>query len=135
MLLAVHTPAAPTAPPPSTEPKPELQVSIYRPTSTRDPLMRPGVVSTGAVTRTSPVVAPLSFPFRLEGILYNPTAPSAVLNDKVVVLNKPVKLTAGHVEIVVTVVEISRDRVVVEAAGQRRELRLASPGSPTKSAP
>jgi len=86
-------------------------------------MLRPGGASATTGQAKAPV-APVNFAFRLEGIHYHPTAPAAVLNDKLVYLNKPVKLTNGGTEIMITAVEISRERVLIEAGGERIELRL-----------
>ena len=120
-----------SAPSSATFNKPQLSSSVYQPTSSRDPMLRPGGASATTGQAKAPV-APVNFAFRLEGIHYHPTAPAAVLNRKLIYLNKPVKLTNGSTEIMITAVEITRERVVIEASGERIELRLRRI-SPTKS--
>jgi type II secretory pathway component PulC len=100
----------------------DLQQSRYDPVQQRDPFGRTREVP--AETNAAPAV-PLAF--RLDGILYQTTNPSAIVNDKLLTLNKTVALNAGNGEVQVKAVEITRDRVVLEAGGQRVELRINAP--------
>jgi len=61
----------------------------------------------------------------LEGILYESANPSAIVNGRLLTLDKSVTLPAGNGEVKVRAVEITREHVVVEASGQKIELRLA----------
>ncbi len=104
---------------------PELVVSTYEPTKTRDPF--------GKVGGTTPEVKALPgtpIALQLEGILYEATNPAAIVNGRLLTLNKTVTLTAGNGEVTVRAVEITRDHVVVEAGGQRTELRLSTQSGP-----
>lgn len=109
--------------------KPELRPSTYAPTKTRDPFGWGGPAPTVATTGTTAVaVQPVvNFPFRLEGIMYDPQQPAAIINNEMVVLKKTVTLRAGSVAIAVRATTITADRVVLEAGGQTVELRLVKP--------
>jgi len=98
---------------------PDLQQSRYDPVKQRDPFAKAG--ATTAAGKTLPAAARV---FHLSGILYQPGNPSAVVNDKLLTLNKTVTLNAGNGEVQVKAVEITRDRVVLEAGGQKVELRM-----------
>ncbi len=103
---------------------PELVVSTYEPTKNRDPF--------GKVGGTTPEVKALPgtpIALQLEGILYEAANPAAIVNGRLLTLNKTVTLTAGNGEVTVRAVEITRDHVVVEAGGQRTELRLSAQSS------
>jgi hypothetical protein len=110
-----------------TEYKPELRQSTYAPAAVRDPFG--GTVTQPAVTgKVAMATAPAaSFPFRLEGIMYEPRQPSAIINNQVVVLQKTVVLRSGGLAVEVRAVEIAADRVVLEVGTERVELRLAKP--------
>jgi hypothetical protein len=128
LTVSAGLPAPPEAPiNPNREFKPELAKSTYAPTKKRDPFGWSGgavaTTSTGQVTRT--FTASVNFPFRLEGIQYDPISPSAIINDRLVFLRKPVTLVAGSAAIEVKAVEITANRVVLEVGDQRVELRLA----------
>lgn len=111
--------------PPTADFKPDLQQSRYDPVKQRDPFAKAG--ATTADAKTLPAAALV---FHLSGILYQPTNPSAVVNDKLLTLNKTVTLNAGNGEVQVKAVEITRDRVVLEAGGQKVELRMNSQNPP-----
>lgn len=100
----------------------QLQTSAYKPVKTRDPFLK-----AGQATADSKAVAGGSVVFRLQGILYEPANPAAMVNDQLVTLNKTVHLSTGNGEIKVKAVEITREKVVLEAVGQKVELRLNSP--------
>lgn len=104
---------------------PKLQVSSYSPSKTRDPFVKAGA-GAGVGTQLTGVDSNM---FHLQGILYQPTDPSAIVNNKLVSLNKIVTLTTDAGEIQIKAVEITRDRVVMEAGGQKVELRLIPPGA------
>ena len=108
----------------ATKPKakfaPELKASTYEPTNLRDPFAKPGVLAQDAKAAPgAPII------FQLQGILYQPTNPSAIVNDKLLTLNKIVTLDTGNVEVQVKAVEITRNTVVLEVGGQKVELRLS----------
>lgn len=94
----------------------ELQSSTYEPTKSRDPIARVG----GAAVEGK--VGPAGF--ALEGILYQVSHPSAIINGQLVTLNKTVTVIAGSVPTQVRAVEIGRTKVVLEVAGQKVELFL-----------
>lgn len=130
-LLVCFSAGAGTTPP--AKAKPALQVSTYDPANLRDPFLAPGVTP-----MKSKVVDKTSLTFKLQGILYSPSRPAAMVNDKLVEVGKPVTLTSGLAEIEVSAVRITRDTVILEAAGERIELRLAqvpSTRSPTETTP
>ena len=80
---------------PKKEFKPELQRSTYEPGKTRDPFAKN--VEEMPVTAPAPVrvVVVETMAFRLEGILHDSADPAAVINDKLVRLNKTVTLTSA----------------------------------------
>ena len=106
------------ATPPQTTFQPYLIVSAYNPVTQRDPLGKSGL------SQESKVAPGVAVAFRLEGILYSPSSPSAIVNGTLVTLNKTVTLTDGNGQTQVKPVEITRERVVLETGGQRVELRL-----------
>ena len=132
LILAATAGAAPA---PKKEFKPELQHSSYEPTKTRDPFAKAGGELSAAVTGPARAVSGEQFAFRLEGILHDPADPAAVINDKLVRLNKTVTFTSASGAIPVKLVEIGRGRVVIEAGGQKVELWLASAPGKTKAEP
>ena len=103
---------------------PDLKTSTYQPTNARDPFAKPGIAM--QATKTAPTI-PISL--QLQGILYQPANPSAIVNDKLLTLNKIVSFNTGNSEVQVKAVEITRESVVLDIGGQRVELRL-SPSSP-----
>lgn len=129
-VAAVVALGAPATGPTSREFKPELTGSTYGPKKIRDPFGWSGTI-TSTPTQPRLVTPSVNFPFRLEGIQYDPTSPSAIINNRVVQLNKPVTLAAGNAAIEVKAVEITAGRVVLLVGDQRVELRL----SPAKNQP
>lgn len=124
LLVCAAAGAAPTE---KTGFHPELVVSTYEPTKTRDPF--------GKVGGTTPEVKALPgtpIALQLEGILYEAANPAAIVNGRLLTLNKTVTLTAGNGEVTVRAVEITRDHVVLEAGGQRTELRLSTQSAPAR---
>lgn len=107
------------------KPKPELEQSVYEPSSARNPFVKPGTPTAGAQT-----IGSVPLVFRLQGILYSSKRPAAMINNVLVELDKPVTITSGNVEVEVKAVAITRDTVVLEAGGQRAELRMSVPDSP-----
>jgi len=131
MLLGLAAMNALAAPDPVAEFDPQLRRSNYQPAKSRDPFLRIGgprvAPSTGAAVQTA---APVQFAFRLEGILYHPSAPAAIVNDKMLQLNRPTTLVMNGQKIEVKAIEIMRNRVVLEADGQRIELVLTTAPKP-----
>jgi len=115
--------AAGAATKPTPEFTPDLKLSSYDPVHGRDPFAKPGFgeqnVKAGTVSPTL---------FRLQGILYQPDNPSAIVNDKLVTLNKIVTFNVGNAEVRAKVVEITRTGVSLEVGGQRIELQLSAQG-------
>ena len=103
----------------------DLRQSHYNPTQARDPFSRPG--STTAEAKAVPV-SPLVF--HLDGILYESANASAIVNGTLLSLNKTVSLSSGKEEVQVKAVEITRNRVVLEARGQRVELQINAQNPP-----
>jgi hypothetical protein len=113
--------AAGGAPPGAAAFEPKLLSSSYTPVKTRDPFRSAG----SATVDVNPAAAgPAAF--RLEGILYERHDPAAIVNGQLLRLNKTVTVSTGHGEIPVRALQITRERVLLEAAGQRVELRIAA---------
>lgn len=112
----------------------DLEQSTYLPAKSRDPFQPANQqsVATG-VGDVKPVI--VSGTFQLQGILYSTTNPSAVVNDKLLSLNKPIKITTGSGPMEVKAVTITRDTVVLEVAGQRTELRMTPPKNGHETSP
>jgi hypothetical protein len=94
-----------------------ISQSTYAPTNSRSPLSKPA--SGGTEVKTEPGV-PVRL--QLDGILYEAANPAAIVNGRVLLLNKVVTLTSDGAEVKVRAVEITRTRVVVEVAGRKVEL-------------
>ena len=110
----------------------ELVRSVYKPYKTRDPFLKPGAmaIDSGGLK----TVAAGQLVFQLQAILWSPTKPSAVVNDQILDLNKSVIFNTASGDVEVKAVEIGRERVVLEVAGQRVELRL-NPEQPSGKPP
>ncbi len=104
--------------------EPKLEMSDYRPTKTRDPFL-PKALSPTATGET-PAVVDVSL-LKLQGIVYEPVNPSAMVNDKLLYAGRPVTVSTerGTAEIVAT--EITREHVLVKVGGRQVELRLGLP--------
>jgi len=116
------------APPAKSDFDPDLRLSRYDPVKQRDPFVPSGRAKAGSASGPGQAVGALDF--RLEGILYQAKNPSAVVNGVLLTLNKTVTLNTGNGEVQVKAVEITRDRVVLEASGQKVELRMNSRAPP-----
>jgi hypothetical protein len=100
-----------------------LALSTYKTQGARDPFGSEVTVSPGPTAGGSTRAAPAAA-FKLMGILYNAASPSALVNDQLLELNKPVKMQTGQGEVQVRALSITRNLVVLEVGGQRVELRL-----------
>jgi hypothetical protein len=74
------------------------------------------------------VVVPASA-FKLQGILYQPSSPSALVNDTLVTLNQSYVIQTLVGSVSVKVAEVSPEKVVLLAGAQSIELRLAETNS------
>ncbi len=128
-ILLFFCMAAGAAPAPK-EFKPQLQASTYSPVRARSPFAK---TNTGT-TEAKPVPG-VPIALQLQGILYQDGNPSAMVNNHLLTLNKPVMLRAGGADFEVRAVEITRDRVVIETSGQRVELTMQTQSGPAKSQP
>ena len=101
----------------------ELTTSAYVPQTERDPfgseIALSADTSGGKATGTA-----TSGMLKLNGILYDPAHPSAMVNGVLLELNKPVMVRAEQREVEVKAVEITREIVSLEIGGRRVELRL-----------
>jgi hypothetical protein len=97
----------------------DLELSTYDPTNNRDPFSKVAVNSPEAKPLPGVAIA-----LQLEGILYESGDPSAIVNGRLLTLNKTVTLSGANGEVKVRAVEITRDHVVVEAGDRRIDLRL-----------
>jgi hypothetical protein len=101
----------------------ELIPSTYTTQSSRDPFGAQVAGSTntnGAGTVTSVGADAL----KLMGILYDAAHPSALVNDQLLELNRPVKMQTAQGEVEVKALRITRELVVLQVGGQEMELRL-----------
>jgi hypothetical protein len=96
----------------------ELVRSVYKPNKVRDPFLKPGTTASTASDEIKAATAG-QFNFRLQAIFWSPANPSAVVNDQLLDLNKKMILSAASGDVEVKAVEIGRDRVILEVAGQR----------------
>lgn len=103
----------------------QLQLSTYSPAKIRDPFGKSPVVRTST---TVEVANPASF-LQLQGILYDRTNPAAMVSDHLMTLNKTVTFATDEGEFQARAVEITRDRVVLEAGGSKVTLRLSGASS------
>lgn len=115
----------------ATESKPgnslELVLSTYTTQTTRDPF---GSQSAGA-TDTNGTAAATSVgadTLKVSGILYDAHHPSALVNDQLLELNRPVKMHTAQGEVEIKALKITRELVVLQVGEQTMELRLGSAG-------
>lgn len=104
--------------------KPELKLSSYSPEKARDPFGGETAKSSGGSATTEGTVG-----LKLQGILYQATNPSAIINGQLVLVNKPTMVRMGPGEVEVKAVEITRNAVVLEVGGQKIELKLGGAAS------
>jgi hypothetical protein len=70
--------------------------------------------------------APVStFELQLQGIIWHPTKPAAVVNRQRIELNETVTFKLNSGSLTVKVIAIDRNRVVLKSGEQQIELRLA----------
>jgi hypothetical protein len=124
--LVIGLSAGAASPPKKAQFNPNLQVSAYEPTNTRNPFMALAGAGGG------PAAPGAAFSFQLEGILYEPTRPSAIVNGQLVFLNKPATVTIGGVEVPIKATAITRQSVTLEVHGQSVELQIKSDKSSVK---
>jgi len=100
----------------------ELISSTYATQTARDPFgaQVAGATDTNSATVTSVDAGAL----KLMGILYDAVHPSALVNDQLLELNRPVKMQTAQGEVEVKALKITRDLVVLQVGGQKMELRL-----------
>ena len=115
----------------SVEFNPQLIHSAYKPGVLRDPFLKPGLTAGSSASR---LATTSHGTFRLQAILWSPTDPSADVNGAWLSSNKSVILNTASGNVEVKAVEIGRDRVVLEIAGQRVELKL-NPEQPAGGPP
>jgi hypothetical protein len=103
----------------------ELRLSVYQPTSTRDPFMPAHAKLSATAARPAQQTD-----FRLQGLLYSPTNPAAIINDQMVVLNKRVTVNTSRGPVEIKATEITRKHVILEVDGAKTELSLDSAATP-----
>lgn len=108
----------------------KVEESAYEPVKTRDPFLPVGTTAKGPATATVNVTA-----LQLQGILYDPHNPSAMVNNQSVWLNKKVTLSTDSGPVEVQAVEITRQRVVLLVGGNKIELRLPAVGQTPNPTP
>jgi hypothetical protein len=106
---------------PKTEFSAGLRQSTYNPVRQRDPFFK----VTNAVREVKSLPGTVAG-LQLDGILYQHTDPSAIVNGQLVTLNKIVTLNIGTEEYQIRAIEITREHVVLEANGRTVELNLSS---------
>ncbi len=109
----------------------ELHASEYAPSVPRDPFGNQPVAEPTA--GAAPIAVAVPVELQLKGILYHATRPAALVNDKVVELNKPVTVKTAHGDLQVRALEITREIVLLEVGGQKLELRLGAANRATAS--
>lgn len=112
---------------------PPFTVSAFQPQATRDPFgavaRRDQPTGQGGVTsETHLIVQPGDL--RLQGILFDPRAPTAVINDQILERGKPSALRIGTREVTVVAEQIHRETVVLRVGDQTVTLRLGEISEP-----
>jgi hypothetical protein len=100
----------------------ELIASTYAPQKDRDPFGSGTVESADASAKAAASIE--SGMFKLNGLLYDRVRPSAIVNNELVELNKPVTVQTENGRVEVKAVQITREIVELEIGGQKVELRL-----------
>jgi hypothetical protein len=101
----------------------ELLPSTYATQTQRDPFGSE-VAKSATPTTTGTILQSNNTAFKLMGILYDPVRPTALVNNEIVELNKPVKVESGQGTVEIKALSITRDAVVLDVRGQKVELRL-----------
>jgi len=114
-----------------TESKPghslELVLSTYTTQNTRDPFGSQPAGSTDT-NGTGTVTSVDADTLKLTGILYDAVHPSALVNDQLLDLNRPVKVHTAQGEVEIKALKITRELVVLQVGAQTMELRLGGAG-------
>jgi len=100
-----------------------LTLSTYATQTARDPFGSEAVgsVETNGVTPAASVDAGA---LKVTGILYDAAHPSALINNQLVELNRPVRMPTAQGEVEVKAVTITRERVVLQVGSQTVELQF-----------
>jgi hypothetical protein len=108
-----------------------LKMSSYNPVTERDPFLKPGgLVKPGSTAQpTAPVMVVPASAFKLQGILYQPSSPSALINDTLVTMNQSYVLRTTVGSVSVKVAEVTPEKVVLLAGTQSIELRVTETNS------
>jgi hypothetical protein len=104
---------------------PELVRSVYATESARDPFGSEVAASAGAFDNGK-MRAAIPSMLTLNGILYHATHPAAIVNNQLVELNQSVMVETERGKVEIKALQITREAVLLEAAGQKVELRLGS---------
>jgi hypothetical protein len=101
----------------------KLVLSTYTTQNTRDPFgsQLAGSTDTNGIGMVTSVGADT---LKLTGILYDAAHPSALVNDQLLELNRPVKVQTAQGEVEIKALKITRELVVLQVGGQKMELRL-----------
>jgi hypothetical protein len=110
----------------------ELRSSSFEPVSQRDPFLpkhqpqpEPVAAVVAAPEAKEPAAPAFSAAdFRLNGILFEPANPAAIVNDRLITLNKIVTLDTPKGAVRARALAITRERVTLEVGGERLELRM-----------
>ncbi|HUJ12126.1 MAG TPA: hypothetical protein VL171_19125 [Verrucomicrobiae bacterium] len=101
-----------------------IVTSSYAPKNERNPFVSVAIAQTGdPAATTSPVIAPGLL--KLDGVLYDPVHPSAVVNGQLVGPKRAVKVPTAQGEIEVKALQIARESILLEVGGQKLELWLS----------
>jgi hypothetical protein len=100
----------------------ELIASTYAPQKDRDPFGSGSVESADASAKAAASIE--SGMLKLNGLLYDRVHPSAIVNNQLVELNKPVTVQTEKGGVEVKALEITREIVLLEIGGRKVELRL-----------
>lgn len=104
---------------------PPIKLSTYEPQQGRDPLRAAG--SATQALGGEPLVEARVEALRLQGIVYDATRPSAMVNNEILYVGRATRLATSDGTVEVTAVAITRDRVTVEIGGKQIELQMPAP--------
>ena len=110
----------------ATEGKPAHSVELISSTYTRQNARDPfgAQVASTDTNGTGMAMSVDAGSLKLLGILYDAAHPSALVNDQLLELNRPVKMQTTQGEVEVKALKITRELVVLQVGGQKMELRL-----------